>query len=94
MGELEAFVLLSHGTSLVKRMVSSEGLYKLSETDLNKLQGVRRTCEAGYVRNDQLLKEVGLTMDDLAMLLGALTFHERHVRSSVEFSVPSEVDAA
>jgi len=85
MGEIEAFILLSQATPLVKQMRSDEGLYKLSEADLIKLQGVRRVCKAGYSRNYRILGAAGLTMNDLAMLVGSLTFHERHVRRSVEF---------
>jgi hypothetical protein len=75
--EVEAIALLVEGKPLVKQILSTRGLYEFTETELMKLRAVRKVCKAGHIYNQAVLQAAGVSMEDLAMLLGTLTFCER-----------------
>ncbi|NWJ97136.1 MAG: hypothetical protein HXX20_15230 [Chloroflexi bacterium] len=79
LNEVEALSFLIEGNLLVKQLFYNRDLYDLTEADLKKLRAVRRVCEAGYLHNPALLNAAGLSMENLAMLLGTLTFYERRM---------------
>ncbi|MEI6045849.1 MAG: hypothetical protein WCS37_15990 [Chloroflexota bacterium] len=81
LNEVEATSFLDEGKQLVKLLFNRD-LYDLTEADLISLQAVRRICKAGYIHKPEFLSAVGLSIEDFAMLLGTLTFHEHRIAQS------------
>ena len=82
LNEVEALSFLIEGNLLVKQLFYNRDLYDLTEADLISLQAVRRICKAGYIHKPEFLSAVGLSIEDFAMLLGTLTFHEHRIAQS------------
>jgi len=77
MSEAQISALLEAAKPLAQRLIQTKGLYSLSQTDLQLLSTLKEWVETEGGEEGRVLKATGLTLYELALLLGTLSLHRK-----------------
>jgi len=79
MSEAEVVALLREAKPLAQTLIRTDGLYKLDEADMYLLKRIGRALQADQLQEDTTIRAAGLTLYEVALLVGTLSIHNKGI---------------